>query len=74
LRDKTSKFVPGFGQVDNQGNIIPNVRGGLKASQVYSEKEDSFMTSAEKKYLKSRIDAGNLTAMERAQAKRAGLM
>jgi hypothetical protein len=76
LRDRTSKFVPGFGQIDNQGNIIPGVRGGLKKSQVYSGtgKEDSFMDRAEKKYLQSRIDAGNLTAMERAQAKRAGLL
>ena len=74
LRDKTSKFVPGFGQVDNQGNIIPGVRGGLKSSQVYSGNGDSFMTSAEKRYLQSRIDAGNMTAMEKAQAKRAGLI
>lgn len=74
LRDRTSTFVPGFGQIDKQGNIIPNVRGGRMASQVYGAKEDSFLTSAEKRYLQSRIDAGNLTAMEKAQAKRAGLI
>lgn len=74
LRDRTSTFVPGFGQIDKDGKIIPNVRGGRMASQVYGAKEDSFMESAEKRYLKSRIDAGNLTAMERAQAKRAGLI
>jgi len=74
LRDRTSTFVPGFGQVDKEGKIIPNVRGGRMASQVYGAKEDSFMESAEKRYLQSRIDAGNLTAMEKAQAKRAGLI
>lgn len=74
LRDKTSKFVPGFGQVDNQGYIIPNVRGGLKASQVYDGDGSTVMSRAEKRYLQSRIDAGNLTAMEKAQAKRAGLL
>lgn len=74
LRDRTSTFVPGFGQIDKEGNIIPNVRGGRMASQVYGAKEDSFLTSAEKKYLQSRIDAGNLNAMEKAQAKRAGLI
>ena len=74
LRDRTSTFVPGFGQVDKEGKIIPNVRGGRMASQVYGAKEDSFMESAEKRYLKSRIDAGNMTAMEKAQAKRAGLI
>jgi hypothetical protein len=74
LRDRTSTFVPGFGQIDKEGKIIPNVRGGLQASQVYGAKEDSFMESAEKRYLKSRIAAGNLTAMEKAQAKRAGLL
>lgn len=74
LRDRTSTFVPGFGQVDKEGKIIPNVRGGRMASQVYGAKEDSFMGSAEKRYLQSRIDAGNLTTMERAQAKRAGLI
>jgi hypothetical protein len=74
LRDRTSTFVPGFGQIDKEGKIIPNVRGGRMASQVYGAKEDSFMESAEKRYLKSRIDAGNLTAMEKAQAKRAGLI
>jgi hypothetical protein len=74
LRDKTSKFVPGFGQVDNQGNIIPGVRGGLKSSQVYDGDGSTVMSRAEKKYLQSRIDAGNMTAMEKAQAKRAGLI
>jgi hypothetical protein len=74
LRDRTSTFVPGFGQIDKDGKIIPNVRSGRMASQVYGAKEDSFMESAEKRYLKSRIDAGNLTPMERAQAKRAGLI
>ena len=74
LRDRTSKFVPGFGQVDNQGNIIPGVRGGLKSSQVYGGDGSTIMSRAEKRYLQSRIDAGNMTAMEKAQAKRAGLL
>tara|TARA_R110000822_G_scaffold35007_2_gene98872 strand:- start:2201 stop:3352 length:1152 start_codon:yes stop_codon:yes gene_type:complete len=74
LRDRTSKFVPGFGQVDLKGDIIPGVRGGLKSSQVYGGDGSTVMSRAEKKYLQSRIDAGNMTAMEKAQAKRAGLL
>lgn len=74
LRDKTTKTIPGVvGRFDLQGNRVP-VGLGPRSSQVYSGSGDSFMTSAEKRYLQSRIDAGNMTAMEKAQAKRAGLI
>jgi hypothetical protein len=74
LRDKTSKSIPGVvGRFDLQGNQIP-VGLGPRSSQVYSGDGSTAMSRAENRYLQSRIDAGNLTAMERAQAKRAGLI
>jgi hypothetical protein len=74
LRDKTSKSIPGVvGRFDLQGNQIP-VGLGPRSSQVYSGAGSTAMSRAENRYLQSRIDAGNLTAMERAQAKRAGLI
>jgi hypothetical protein len=74
LRDRTSKSIPGVvGRFDLQGNQIP-VGLGPRSSQVYSGDGSTAMSRAENRYLQSRIDAGNLTAMERAQAKRAGLI
>lgn len=74
LRDKTTKSIPGVvGRFDLQGNRVP-VGLGPRSSQVYDGDGGSAMSRAEKKYLQSRIDAGNMTAMEKAQAKRAGLI
>ena len=74
LRDKTTKTIPGVvGRFDLQGNRVP-VGLGPRSSQVYDGDGGSAMSRAEKKYLQSRIDAGNMTAMEKAQAKRAGLI
>jgi hypothetical protein len=74
LRNKTTKSIPGVvGRFDLSGNKIP-VGLGPRSSQVYDGDGSSFMDRSEKKYLQSRIDAGNMTAMEKAQAKRAGLL
>jgi hypothetical protein len=74
LRDRTTKSIPGVvGRVDLQGNPVPSGLGP-RSSQVYSGDGSTVMGRAEKRYLQSRIDAGNLTAMEKAQAKRAGLL
>ena len=74
LRDRTTKTIPGVvGRFDLSGNKIP-VGLGPRSSQVYDGDGSSFMDRSEKKYLQSRIDAGNMTAMEKAQAKRAGLL
>ena len=74
LRDRTSKSIPGVvGRFDLNGNQIP-VGLGPRSSRVYGGDGSSVMSRAEKNYLQSRIDAGNLTAMEKAQAKRAGLI
>ena len=74
LRDKTTKSIPGVvGRFDLQGNRVP-VGLGPRSSQVYDGDGGSAMSRAEKRYLQSRIDAGNMTAMEKAQAKRAGLI
>lgn len=74
LRARTTKSIPGVvGRVDLQGNPVPSGLGP-RSSQVYSGDGSTVMGRAEKRYLQSRIDAGNLTAMEKAQAKRAGLL
>lgn len=74
LRNRTTKSIPGVvGRFDLQGNPVPSGLGP-RSSQVYGGDGSTVMSRAEKRYLQSRIDAGNLTAMERAQAKRAGLL
>jgi hypothetical protein len=75
MKRSGTKFVPGFGSVDKEGNIVrgqrqtgPSIGDALRAV-------DKGMTDAGTKYLQSKMDRGEtLTAMEKAQAKRAGLI
>jgi hypothetical protein len=75
MKRSGTKFVPGFGSVDKEGNIVrgqrpagPSIGDALRAV-------DKGMTDAGTKYLKSKMDRGEtLSAMEKAQAKRAGLI
>jgi hypothetical protein len=72
-----TKFVPGFGEVDDRGMIM-NTRGGKTIEervQGAGKSIDKSMTDAGTRYLKSKMDRGEtLSAMEKAQAKRAGLI
>jgi hypothetical protein len=72
-----TRFVPGFGEVDDRG-MITNTRGGKTIEerlQSTGKSIDKSMTDAGTKYLKSKMDRGEtLSAMEKAQAKRAGLI
>jgi hypothetical protein len=72
-----TRFVPGFGEVDDRG-MITNTRGGKTIEerlQGAGKSIDKSMTDAGTKYLKSKMDRGEaLSAMEKAQAKRAGLI
>jgi len=75
MKRSGTKFVPGFGSVDKEGNIVrgqrqtgPSIGDALRAV-------DKGMTDAGTKYLQSKMDRGEtLSAMEKAQAKRAGLI
>jgi hypothetical protein len=75
MKRSGTKFVPGFGSVDKEGNIVrgqrqagPSIGDALRAV-------DKKMTDAGTKYLQSKMDRGEtLSAMEKAQAKRAGLI
>jgi hypothetical protein len=74
LFNRTSKFVPGFGRVSNTGMI----GGGKTMGQSIEDagvKIDKAMTDAGTRYLQSKMDRGEtLTTMEKAQAKRAGII
>jgi hypothetical protein len=75
MKRSGTKFVPGFGSVDKEGNIVrgqrpagPSIGDALRAV-------DKGMTDAGTRYLQSKMDRGEtLTTMEKAQAKRAGII
>jgi hypothetical protein len=75
MKRSGTKFVPGFGSVDKEGNIVrgqrqagPSIGDALRAV-------DKKMTDAGTKYLQSKMNRGEtLSAIEKAQAKRAGLI
>jgi hypothetical protein len=72
-----TKFVPGFGEVDDRG-MITNTRGGKTIEQRLQDvgaSTNKSMNDAAVRYLNSKMSRGEtLTKMEKAQADRLGII